>query len=132
MKVELSIIHSIRLHFNRSEHPEQGVADDGELRAVGFAYRLLGLRLDSERIDGRAVVVDAEIEVGTGGKAGAAHVADDFFLLHFRADLDAFGEARKVHIGGGVTAVVTDFQVISRSSGLVCLGDYLAFPAGAA
>ena len=63
--VILSICHGIRLHFNRPEHPKQGVADGGELRAVGFAYRLLGLRLDSERIDGRAVVVDAEIEVGT-------------------------------------------------------------------
>ena len=55
--VILSICHGIRLHFNRSEHPEQGVADDGELRAVGFAYRLLGLRLNGERIDGRAVAL---------------------------------------------------------------------------
>ena len=128
--ISLHMPGCIRLHLNPPEHPEQGVADDGKLRAVGIAYRLFGLRLDGKRIDGRAVIVNAEIEVRARRQARASHITDDFLLLHFRPHLDAFGETRQVHIRSGIPAVMAYLQVIARTARLIRLGYHLSLSDG--
>ena len=93
---------------------------------MGGGDGFLGLRLDGERVDGAPVLVDAEVEVGSRREAGRPHVADNLLLLYHVAHLQALGEARQVHVGGGVGAVVAYLHVVAPAAGLVGTGDDLA------
>lgn len=79
--------------FHPLQQPDNGIPHNAKLGHIGGADGFLGLRFDGEGVDGLAVLVDAEIQVGTGGKPGAADVTDDLFLFYLRADFDAFSEA---------------------------------------
>ena len=87
--------------------------------AVLCADGLLGLRLDGEGVDGFAILVDAEVEVRAGREACGADVADDLFLCNHVADLEPLGEAREMHVGGGVGAVVAYLHVVATTIGIL-------------
>ena len=57
-----------------------------------------------------------------GGQTGGADVTYHLLLLHLRTDLYAFGKTRQVHVGGDVSPVVADFDVVAASVALVSLG----------
>ena len=51
-----------------------------------FATRSGALEIDIVgRVDGAAVIVDGEVQVGTGGHTGGAHIADDLACLDLLA-----------------------------------------------
>ena len=70
-----------------------------KLSHVLWLYRLGRWRLQLQRVDGRAVLPDAEIKMRTGRKSGGTDIADDISLTDPHAGLYAFPISGKVHVG---------------------------------
>ena len=84
----------------------------GSRDACAANYRKAGRLLQiSERVDGRAVDPDLEVEVVAEAAAGAADVADHVALRDRRAD--AGRVARLVRVAGREPAAVVDAGVVA-------------------
>jgi hypothetical protein len=58
------------------------------------------------------------MQMGTGGEAGHAHIADDIALLHMRADADVPGEARHMTVQRGYAVAVGEHHGIAVAAAL--------------
>ena len=115
----------IKRHLHCLQPLHQRIAYVCKGAPIDIADGFLGLRLDSERIDGSAVFMYPEVEMRTGGKSCRTYVAYHLFLLHVVADLQSFGKARQVHIGADIDTVVLYLHIVTSTTRLVGLGYYL-------
>ena len=63
-------------------------------------YRLNRRSLHFQWIDRAAIPIKPEVEVRTGGQAGAAHIPDHITLLYINTLSDALPVTTKMHVGG--------------------------------
>ena len=98
----------------------QPVGTDLVQRIQGRKILLLngfsGRRIHLERIDGRAVLPHAEVQVRARGRTGHAHIANHLPLVHAVPYLEARRIFGKVHIAGGIHGIVTDLDGIATAA----------------
>ena len=85
-----------------------GVASGSKLGPVALRDWIGGGQAEAFEIQKLAVLLDAEIEMRAGGEAGHADEADALALFYVLAGADE--DAREVHVIGGVTVGVLDFD----------------------
>jgi len=85
-----------------------GVAERGEFGPVALRDWVGGGQAEAFEIQELAVLLDAEIEMRAGGKAGHADETDALALFDVLAGANE--EAGEVHVVGGVAVGVLDFD----------------------
>ena len=118
------------LHRDILQPHYQLVAQNGECLLVLFAYRFLGLRLYCQRVDGLAVLVNAEIKVRSCGKSCGTNISYYLFLLYHITHFQSLGKFREVHVCSCICAVVANLYLVSATFCFVTLVNDLAVSNG--
>ena len=77
--------------------------------------RLLRGRVKSKRVDRSPVFPDPEIQMRSGGDAGRPDISDNIPLSDMGTGLDTGSITGEVHVGCGVSRIVTDLYRVAAT-----------------